>query len=739
MNTRVEHILRWVTIVVLVAMAISAHAVSSITSKGFPPSTTVTLDGVGSEAVWAAAGPPTTITVGSPTGSLTLFHTNDSIYFLAVVQDVTSDPTDAVTLRFASGADCNSDFGVTIPRGATTTATWGAGCNNEAGWATLPTTNYGVKDNGGNWVVEFKLPIALPSGQTISFAQNLGFAFAFCDASAFCVYNPWPSGASIHDPTTWGQIIFDPKTTFPDIAVTNAKTLNANPDLIARPANSNTFVVTLNNPGGTAIPDATGVRVNLYLSARGIGEPWHRFDASTTLGEDCTAASINQYVLPRAQVCSGNSPQPDIGSPSINLSDIVGNTAVYTIQNGVTRTGGDNLTINGGSTLTDTPVLSWVLTSQQDALYRTLTVGGQTYDRNHDCLLAQVISPNDPNPANDTLQVNMDFPVLSGGMKKSMRFSVAPEGFLKYDPNVGKSMLLQVVRTNMDQNFQFNLNGVRQLQPDLYQADLKGTASVPLTADITPPSSDVFGKTIKENLMVPPRAGEEVGEKHHWCPFRRKSDQPVIVRVTPGSTIWVTNYSLTDDEVQFVDVDGGGPLPRNGPEGLPSGLIKKPRGTLLVPKANVGELVLSFDNFKTGVGIGDGVQVRVPSNANQLYLAINDSHKGYDDHKGTGFRVKIIERPLGATPKVAQRRMATQAAEVGITSEPNIYPIADVLPTVCVNGYEDLDDKILVAGKPLEMYRMIGNVCWRINAILPGTGINLQDKPDKPAPNNPGQ
>jgi hypothetical protein len=317
-------------------------------------------------------------------------------------------------------------------------------------------------------------------------------------------------------------------------------------------------------------------------------------------------------------------------------------------------------------------------------------------------------------------------------------FSLGPFGFAKYDPNVGKKMFLQVTRQNMDPGFQFKLEGLQQLPNGTYVAELKGTNSLSVIADITAPPAGSMGKTIKENLMVPPRAGEEVGEKRHWwCPFRRASDNPVNVTVTPGSVLWIVNYSLNDNDEQTVDVDGSGPLPAAGAFGLPQSAAPG-RGPLLVSSARIGELVLSFDDFKTGVGIGNGVEVRVPAGVNHLSLAINDSHKGYDGHKGTGFRVKIVERAAASpnaqrqeteTPRKARvpgnsflsGQTAPQAStNANAVNEPGrfrVVPIDGLLPQVCLSGYEDSGQKRVIGGQQTEMYRYIGNVCWVIRAI----------------------
>jgi hypothetical protein len=182
---------------------------------------------------------------------------------------------------------------------------------------------------------------------------------------------------------------------------------------------------------------------------------------------------------------------------------------------------------------------------------------------------------------------------------------------------------------------------------------------------------------------------------------------------------------LDDNDVQYVDVDGKGPLPRSGAVGLASGMVKQTHGKLLVETARLGELVISFDNFKTGAGIGQGGQVRVPAGATSLALAINNFKDWYREDSGTGFRVKVTER-LPGSPAAAVAR-ASAVGEVGIQVE----PIAQVLPQICVGGYEDTGKKKPINGRQYEMLRYLGDVCWGIPNVLPEKGRANLDRSDK--------
>jgi hypothetical protein len=189
---------------------------------------------------------------------------------------------------------------------------------------------------------------------------------------------PTPAGDTLidGDPSQWADLLFDPATTFPNLAVTDVRTLNAVPYMINY-AGVNSVEVQISKRGSTVCPNASNVRINLYMGALGIGEPWHRLDTNGILTADCNgaAAAWNSLVLPtKTDVCTGtapgSAPLPDIST--LTTTAVADNTAKYTIQNGLTmeRTGSsDNLTINAGPT-TFYPTLNWNTTPQQDNFSR---------------------------------------------------------------------------------------------------------------------------------------------------------------------------------------------------------------------------------------------------------------------------------------------------------------------------------------------------------------------------------
>jgi hypothetical protein len=588
-----------------------------------------------------------------------------------------------------------------------------------------------VTSGATTWTVEFHLPTGAPSNLQIS-GRPIAVYFNFFDADQFgansVVYAQWPPAPMGNPnqmldgtPDQWADLIFDPETTFPDIAVLDVHRYDAGPANYynLNYAGVNSFEAEIKNPGGTAIADASNVRINLYLAARGIGESWHRLDTNAVLTSDCADPNTPWNVVLKTDVCSGNTPLPDISTMSIN--NVVANTAKYTIQNGLTmkRTGGNPVTIPG---LTDTeyPVLDWNTDPLQDPFFVNVTVNGNSYDRAHQCMLAEAIFSNDPNPGNNIHQVNMNFIGIPGGNMLRLPFSVGWPGFGKYDPGAGKQMLLQVARRNMDERFRFGIPGLKQVNPNTFVADVKGLQSLPVAARIQAPRAGALGKTLKENLVIPPQAGGKAREPESGLP-------PVYVKVPPGSTLWIVSYSLDDKDEQFVALDRDGVLPHSGPAGIPEQLAgdQNPREARLVPGARLGELVMSFDGFKTGFGIAEGVQVKVPHNAGYLALAVNDVRGRYADNSGTGYRIKILVRPSAVVPElpaleVARRAVTPVAASLSRPEpkKPDMVPILDVIPQVCVAGYEDIDQKRVVHGQAKELFRYVGNVCWGVLNVM---------------------
>ena len=752
----------------LLAPSTSLYASNTITSNGVPGAT-ITLDGVASPGEWNGAGSAQSTNLGNPLNvSVSLLHKADGLYVLAMINDATVNNSDQFNLRFDMNHDQSptpdaGDFGVTVLRSGT--ATWGPADQDPATWSPVPASDLGVTSSPTGWVVEFHLPTGSPSNLTFNLGTIGVYFNAFDEDNAFgsnsAKYAQWPAppAASPNDlldmsPNQWANLIFDPKTTYPDISALDVRRGDAGAANYynLNYAGVNSFEAEFANPGGTVIADASNVRINLYFAARGIGESWHRLDTNAVLTADCSApdAGWNSTVVLKNAVCSGGLPLPDISTTTIH--NVVTNMALYTIQNGqngqMTRTGGNPDTI-AAATSNYYPVIDWNTTPAQDPFFQSVTDAGTTYDRAHECMLAEAIVPNDPNPSNNTVQRNMNFVGVSGSTLIKFPFTLGWPGFAKYDPLAGKKMFLQVNRSNMG-NIKFELPGVTALPGgNGYVAELKGMTSVSLQASIQAPSADVFGQTLKENLLVPAQAGGDVGMAmgggswfarllRRLCVFFHPGMKPVWVKVPPYSKLWIVNYSLNDHDMQYVDVDGRGPLPATGPAGLPPGRVPPNPHHLLVPSARLGELVMSYDGFKTGIGIAEGVQVETPANVEALALAINDYVDEYKNNTGTGFRVKISVRPPTAAAEelpVATKMRAAIASPVQMASVVqkgyNAVPVLDLLPQVCVAGYEDIDQKRPVGGSPAELYRYIGNVCWGILDVLPEREAP-RDKADTP-------
>jgi hypothetical protein len=725
-----------------------------VASPGKPPATIITINGVEGAGEWAGAyvfaidygmGDPFTATVKA-------LHKADGIYLLVVINDTTNNGNDSLQIRFdinhnGTAMTEASDWGDEVRRNGQ--ATWGAANTDPGTWTNIPGANVAVVSGGNSWTVEFHLPTGAPSGLDLG-TGTVGIHFMLFDADqAFgansAKFKQWPNPpiADPHalldgTPNQWGNDVFDPATTFPNIAVTDVRRADDGPEnyyTISHTAN-NRFDVKVKNPGGTAIANAANVRLNLYLAARGLGEPFHRLDTDGTLDSDCNAYPPASSI-PFADVCNGAGDSlPDINTKSIN--DVVANTAKYTIKDGTNRLDGGSIIVLGG-TESYFQVMNWDTTIPQDSFFTSVVVNGSTYNRQHQCMRAEALAANDPNVADNLKQVNMDFVCVPGGGGSSYHFSIGWAGFFKYDPTIGKEMLLQVDLKNMSRQagWDFKLDGARQVSENVFVAKVQGRQSVAAQLNLRAPVPEIIGRTLKENLMVPPKAGGR--QANAKIP---SGGPPIYVKVEPGSTLLIANYSFHEKDEQSVDLDGQGRLlPSNGPAGLPASYLEQflrrvgDKSKLLLARGvPLGALVGSFDNFRTAFSVAEGVQVKVPAGANFLALGINDLIGLFDDNTGTGFRVKIVQRSEKNTASVTSTTLKTSFAPEATAQQPprlQILPLSEVMPTLCISGYEDTRQTRTIGGTSHELFRYIGNVCWGVINVFPR---NRSERPDQGDP-----
>ena len=738
---------------------IRAHNGAYLVPSPGRPAAAITLDGVETGAEWTGATPATfdiDYGGGDPLkGHVKALHKIDGIYLLVNIEDANTNINDTLEILFDINHNGTvmteaSDFGVEVKRENVANAKkWGPANADHNTWLNIPPANVGMTTGGAGWTVEFHLPTGAPSNLALGANGGVvGIYFSIYNAdNAFGLpsakYTQWPkppmaSPDALLDttPDQWGNYAFDPASTFPNITVTDVRRGDdgpANYTILSR-TGTNRFDVGVSNPGGTAIGNATNVRLNLYLAARGIGEPWHRLDQTATIDADCAAVvPWPSTVLLQNKVCMGAVSLGDISNQL--LANVVANTADYTIKKGVARLDGGAVTIPAGPN-NYYQVLNWSLMGQgQDSYFAG--------DRAHECMLAEALSPNDPNPADNTVQANMDFESLGGGGGGrggggDFRWGMGNAGFAQYDPARGKDMFLEVSMRNMDKQagWEYKLDGVKSLdRENLFVAHLQGKESIEARLFLSAPSADVMGLTLKENMIVRPQAGGF--QVNAQVP---SGEPPVYVKVVGGSTLLIANYAFTGNDEQSVDLDGNGKLlPPNGPSGLPASAfqnavhrIGERFRVLLAPNAPLGALVGSWDNFRTAFLIAEGVQVKVPAGARFLALGINDGLGFYQDNTGTGFRVKIVQRAGGTASSGMPTMMKASFESAPMTQQrtgtPDILPIRDVMPTFCINGYEDIGQKRSIDGTPHELFRYIGNVCWGIINVYPP---DRSEKPDQ--------
>ncbi len=680
-------------------------------------------------------------------GNVRAFHKGDGIYLFATISDPNPNNNDALWIRFdmnhnASGSTEATDWGIEVYRN--NPSRWGPANQDPSTWTGSP-NDVGVHDDVNTWNVELKVPTGATTGLDLS-VGTVGVYFAIFNvdstfSSPAAKYTQWPAPTTLNavnnnTPSAWGDYIFDPATTFPDLSITNVRNGYDGSENYRKVSHTqkNLFQVELNNPGGTAVADAEHVRLNLYLAARGIGESWHRLDEEALIDADCALPTWPSNFINKSEVCSGNTSHDDISAQSIN--DVVNNTAEYTTKNGqpMNRLGGQDMTATGGNK-SWVNVLEWDTTNPQDGFYSEVDIGSGPVRRQHQCMKAEAIYANDPNPSNNTRQVNMDFVCVPGNAFKAFTFTLGFAGFGKYDPGIGKEMFLQARWLNVDPDdkWVYELEGAEQIDEDRFVAKLEGERSRVMKLNIAGPGRDVFGKVLKANLMVPPQAGALIAQRD------TSMMPPVYVKIDGGVQVVIAHYGLNDRDEQYVDLDGlqEGPLPPNGPSGLLDPYARRVEGRLLVPDAPPGSLVGSFDNFQTGFAIGAGVQALAPGNARYLALAINDGRASYKDNGGTGFRVKVTQRApdarRGGFSLDGIRNALAQDEEPSQKRPRTIVPINDVMPTLCFHGYENIEEKRELQGAPHELYRHIGRVCWGVINVYD----EAREEEDEPDPFEP--
>jgi hypothetical protein len=762
-----------VGVATLIVVTAFAHS-GNIDSPG-RPAAVITVNGNNPD--WPAPGPagPFVLAMNdygsSPTplsASVSALHKADGLYLFADINDQSDNAAnDAIQIRFDLNHNAvieAGDWGVEIKRNGTTN--WGPATALPNTWAPAPAGIGAATNPGPGWKAEFHLPTAAGGGFpgfTIALNQAVGIHLMLFDASIdplvfpdSAIYTQWPQPVMgdplgldtnlANTPNRWGDYRFDPTTTFPDVSISEVRVAGANPYNISH-SQSNTFQVIVSNPSGPAVADATGVRVNLYISALGLGEPFHRLDAATSIDSDCGAYNP-LFMLAVGDVCSGGSSLTDVTGISNNT--LVTNAAKYTVKDGMpmTRLGGSSIAITGGTVNSVLDIIQWDTTLAQDPKFDFITVSGTTYDRKHECMAAEVVFANDPNTSNNRVYRNMNFDCIAeagagGGGAGAFMFGIGAAAFRNYNPSAGDRMFIRADMKNMPRQLGWNFklsdpNGqIKQLSDNQFIANVKGTQSIGAKVDIVAPKADALGRTLKENLIVPPKAGGR--QSNVPVP---SGEAPVYVKVNPGSTVLVANYNFHHPEDQYVDLDGDLPLlPWNGPAGLSNAVLQKALDKvaafrlLLSPKSPLGSLVGSFDNFKTSFLIGDGAQLRVPTNAQFLALGINDAIGLYNDNKGTGFRVKVVQRAPGATvslePSLLDSLDPTPTAHAQRPQPRAIVPLEEAIPMLCFNGYVDTHQSAVVNGNKRNLVRFIGNVCFGIVNVFPP---NRSEKPDQGDP-----
>src|SRR6185295_4544177 len=184
--------------------------------------------------------------------------------------------------------------------------------------------------------------------------------------------------------------------------------------------------------------------------------------------------------------------------------------------------------------------------------------------------------------------------------------------------------------------------------------DLRGQEQVPVKLMVTAAADTPLTKLTTQNAQVPPTAGG-AARTHEGA-----GSAPVVIAVKAGDRVHI---SATGE----VDIDGGrGPIPPSGPDGQDVSKTMGEGSFLLGGKSGArvgGALLGSFDNFASSLVVGSEGTVTVPSEVDQLQLAVNDVVGGFADNDGRGFEIAVSTLPAFQT--VAKAAGGPEAAPAG--------------------------------------------------------------------------
>jgi hypothetical protein len=355
-----------------------------------------------------------------------------------------------------------------------------------------------------------------------------------------------------------------------------------------------------------------------------------------------------------------------------------------------------------GSTTISTD--NWKLNASQQNLYQTAATPDQ-------CIYVELGVANGTQGnisfKNKAAYRNMNFVTTASPFSRT-----ADLGTHGYQPEGGQKELefyLNVFNyfNASPEKWETKIENAQEVGKNQYLVRARPEQSVKLNATVSPPPIDLP----TNDLQVPPTTGLD-------------KSRLVPIKVQPGDLITI----LSDGSIQVRKTDDPS-AGMAGPNGLDTtgrgqaGTAKTQstdypnRGYLLSadqePERHVGGLVGSWDNFgKTSFLIGSMTTLKVPKNADTLFLAINDTTEGYRQETGNGFKVQVI-----ATPMKKMYTSTNSLVSRDPSAEPFVIPAATNLPTWVLCGGRKTARSIRIGQRTFPEVESIGCYGYALNRI----------------------
>lgn len=341
-----------------------------------------------------------------------------------------------------------------------------------------------------------------------------------------------------------------------------------------------------------------------------------------------------------------------------------------------------------GNSFASIPTGSWTLTPAESADYAP--------PNQHQCILVE-LDLTDP----DTLFINrstwnnMEFQTTSSPFDETA--VIGTEGYELPSGQDAHEFILREYRYNTEQEekWESQIEGPKQTGDQQYEIQIAPRENARLATSITPPDIEIPSNFID----IKPGTG---GPGQEMLRIPVKPDE-LITLIAEGSI--QIRKELND---RLGDV---GPNGVSLDEKFASERFLLPNNQAAYHAA--GALVGSWDGFKeNGFIIGQAMSLKVPPEMDTLFLAINDTEKGYEEHTGQGYQVQLVETPLKEIYTFASSLVGRDSRYEDIT-----LPIGINLPTWILCGERRTGQMLTINKVQFERVEVVGCYGYILKSI----------------------